>query len=479
MTPEQKQQKSIELLNKYKNLNFVQRALNPTLKIQDPKNKDSYMTHKMAYAEADGQYYAYPEVIQVRNTLKHLPRDKAMKYAFETKQFIPLGADKDFAEYFTTIGYKYKFPKEGEINNKFNKNKYIIDKEVIENMKSLINGFDKQTFYMNTIKNLVQRYKNGGKPKIYIKPENKGKFTEYCGGKVTAECIARGKRSPNPTIRKRATFAANARKWKHTSKGQQGMSIPNNKVEKTIGPVFNLYTKKWTVNGKPLKEIYQKDWGVTKYTDDGFAVNYNKNNIEIGRKKGTRLPYIGAGNRTKDNQIYWDKDRELRDSTIVIANRYNIPVDVLASRISKEGVIDRAIREYNESGGKKLLSKYPSEVDSFDSWGLDTSYDDVKGKQIKILEPWIDTKEYVSRINEKDQLVNALSNLKWNDAISVTAAILKSRRDAIKRANPNLSEEELDAAAAAAFNLGTSKANKFIKTKGTEFLSAYKPHIKL
>ncbi len=152
---------------------------------------------------------------------------------------------------------------------------------------------------------------------------------------------------------------------------------------------------------------------------------------------------------------------------------------MLASRVSKEGAIDQAIKEYNESGGKKLLSKDPSTVNSFGSWGLDTSYDDVKGKQIKILEPWIDTNQYRTWINEKYQEVNALSNLKWSDALSVTAAILKSRRDAIKRSNPNLSEEELDAAAAAAFNLGTSKTKKFIKTKGTEFLSAYKPHIKL
>lgn len=54
-----------------------------------------------------------------------------------------------------------------------------------------------------------------GKRQIRIKPENKGKFTDYCGGKVTEECIRRGKNSPNPTIRKRANFAAVARTWKH------------------------------------------------------------------------------------------------------------------------------------------------------------------------------------------------------------------------------------------------------------------------
>ena len=56
-------------------------------------------------------------------------------------------------------------------------------------------------------------FKKGGG--IHIKKENRGKFTEYCGGKVTSECISKGKNSPNPAIRKRATFAANARKWKH------------------------------------------------------------------------------------------------------------------------------------------------------------------------------------------------------------------------------------------------------------------------
>lgn len=64
---------------------------------------------------------------------------------------------------------------------------------------------------------IVQTFAEGGG--IHIKKKNRGKFTSYCGGKVTSECIARGKRSSSPTIRKRATFAANARKWKHADGG--------------------------------------------------------------------------------------------------------------------------------------------------------------------------------------------------------------------------------------------------------------------
>lgn len=75
------------------------------------------------------------------------------------------------------------------------------------------NGFN-QVFPMMQQEKTVQAAniaKDGGG--IHIKKKNRGKFTEYCGGKVTSECIARGKRSSNPTTRKRATFAQNARNW--------------------------------------------------------------------------------------------------------------------------------------------------------------------------------------------------------------------------------------------------------------------------
>lgn len=58
----------------------------------------------------------------------------------------------------------------------------------------------------------IERFKKGNK--IRIKEKNKGSFTKWCGGQVTEECIQRGKNSNNPKIRKKATFADNARKWK-------------------------------------------------------------------------------------------------------------------------------------------------------------------------------------------------------------------------------------------------------------------------
>ena len=60
---------------------------------------------------------------------------------------------------------------------------------------------------------MIEMLKNGSG--IHIKKKNRGKFTSYCGGKVTDECIRRAKSSGNPTLVKRATFADNARHFKH------------------------------------------------------------------------------------------------------------------------------------------------------------------------------------------------------------------------------------------------------------------------
>ena len=61
--------------------------------------------------------------------------------------------------------------------------------------------------------NVVKKFKKGHK--IHIKESQKGSFTKWCGGNVTNECIQKGKNSSNPKIRKKATFADNARHFKH------------------------------------------------------------------------------------------------------------------------------------------------------------------------------------------------------------------------------------------------------------------------
>lgn len=97
----------------------------------------------------------------------------------------------------------------GAIDYEFD-NRYLNNQEMSaiakQRLTSLPNSFQALP-EMNTYNAFAE---GGG---IHIKKKNRGKFTEYCGGKVTEACIRRGKNSSNPTTRKRATFAQNARNW--------------------------------------------------------------------------------------------------------------------------------------------------------------------------------------------------------------------------------------------------------------------------
>ena len=256
-------------------------------------------------------------------------------------------------------------------------------------------------------------------------------------------------------------------------------------------PIFNPYYKKWFRSGKQLKKRYEKPFGYTEYTNDGFAVNYNNKGHELSRKKGTQTPYI-SGSRNKQEQKYFDLDKEYTDSVKAISKRYGLNPNLVASRLSREG-IDAAVKMYNESGGRKLLSHNVGEhigynyipkyglVKTHDDflggplWGLDWLHDDIQRGDVKIKEPNF-TYENARFINEHGTPTNTGMFTKWNDVISATAAELASRRDAMKQVFPNANDMQLDAAASGAFNLGIPTA----KQKGLNYLvKNYKPFINL
>lgn len=94
----------------------------------------------------------------------------------------------------------------------FNTNS-IIGGSLGSNIQNAIVPAQEQTLTVSP----MNTFKDGGG--IHIKKANRGKFTKYCGGKVTSACIAKGKRSSSPAVRKRAVFAQNARKFKHSYGG--------------------------------------------------------------------------------------------------------------------------------------------------------------------------------------------------------------------------------------------------------------------
>jgi len=76
---------------------------------------------------------------------------------------------------------------------------------------------------------------------IKIKPSHKGLLNKNLGvaqGKpIPASKLAKAKNSSSPAIRKRATFAANAKKWEHSGKSHKDKMTPkfNRSFKKAFG----------------------------------------------------------------------------------------------------------------------------------------------------------------------------------------------------------------------------------------------------
>lgn len=104
-----------------------------------------------------------------------------------------------------------------------NKVKKAEDEFTMERLKEYVRNYNEA----KERNGRTQFFKNGRK--IHIKESQKGSFTRYCGGNVTQECINRAKASGNSRLVKKATFAENARKWKHQYGG----------VMTSIQPDFN------------------------------------------------------------------------------------------------------------------------------------------------------------------------------------------------------------------------------------------------
>jgi len=127
------QQQSDDLMSKYSNLNFVQRA-NSNSKLKIPQGGNNFATHKMAYSTDEyGNNIVFPLVVQQGDKLidfsegvdmnnkdqRRMAFNKAQEYAIEKGEFIPVGNDNQFAEYFSSVGYK-KNMGEDVYNDAFN-----------------------------------------------------------------------------------------------------------------------------------------------------------------------------------------------------------------------------------------------------------------------------------------------------------------------------------------------------------------------
>lgn len=254
---------------------------------------------------------------------------------------------------------------------------------------------------------------------------------------------------------------------------KNGLEVEGGEVVHTSKNSIKVFSAVPMLNGKSPAEKIINGENANKVFKEQEEFKDRNNFNDDGSKKyqnGGKRRYIG-GSTNEARQKYFDTDKELTDSVKVIAKRYNINPNLLASRMAKEGPIDKAINYYNDTNGKFDRR----EVHGSD-WGLDDTGNNLNEGIITLKEPYLSyyDEEF---FNEKDRKVNSVYSPDWNFGISATAAELKYRRDEMKKRFPNLSDEQLDAAASAAFNRGIYGATKYIK-QGKD-LNEYSPFINI
>lgn len=254
---------------------------------------------------------------------------------------------------------------------------------------------------------------------------------------------------------------------------KNGLEVEGGEVVHTSKNSIKVFSAVPMLNGKSPAEKIINGENANKVFKEQEEFKDRNNFNDDGSKKyqnGGKRRYIG-GSTNEARQKYFDTDKELTDSVKVIAKRYNINPNLLASRMAKEGPIDKAINYYNDTNGKFDRR----EVHGSD-WGLDDTGNNLNEGIITLKEPYLNYYDE-KFFNEKDRKVNSIYSPNWNFGISATAAELEYRRNEMKKRFPNLSDEQLDAAASTAFNRGIYGATKYIK-QGRD-LNEYSPFINI
>ena len=160
--------------------------------------------------------------------------------------------------------------------------------------------------------NSIEEYKNGG---IHIKPENRGKFTRL--KERTGKSATWFKQHGTPEQKKMATFALNAKKWKHADGGE----IPPELYERSDyqgsnEPVYvNPFTGKPLATGAITPAFTLEDFanftpaGDALSVRDAFIAAKNKDLIGLGLAGLGVLPFIPTVNRNHFAERFAEMER--------------------------------------------------------------------------------------------------------------------------------------------------------------------------
>ncbi len=180
--------------------------------------------HQIKGQDENGTYVVYKDTWDINPFRGQSSSDDASWGSF-IKAGRKVGLDKvgdliPFGKPFEVYGKQYYDEKGNPINVKSEggdlKAKDWDDLSMAEKAEIMRIAVEGGVQDLNSIKAGYNEYAKGGR--IYIKPENRGKFTAL--KKRTGHSASWFKAHGTPAQRKMATFALNARKWKHEDGGE-------------------------------------------------------------------------------------------------------------------------------------------------------------------------------------------------------------------------------------------------------------------
>ncbi len=193
-------------------------------------------------------------------------------------------------------------------------------------------------------------YKKGGK--IYIKPENKGKFTAFAkrkgmGVQEAASTVLANKDKYNSTIVKRANFAKNAVNWKHAIGGTIGGDLEQLSSDTTLAD-GNTHEQSKIDNTSGIK-LLDNTGNIVAEIEDGEVIKDDQLVFSDRLKSSTGRTY--AESAKKLGKEKGKLEEELKDQTTGI--RKNTIMTKLANIEKKENRLFTE-QELSKSFGGKM-----------------------------------------------------------------------------------------------------------------------------
>ena len=178
--------------------------------------------------------------------------------------------------------------------------------------------------------------------------------------------------------------------------------------------------------------------------------------------------YIG-GTPQEARIKYLKQNPDLLSTIKEISQRYQLNPSLLLYRLSKEGIVDSKIKDYNaEIDSEKINSTNLDKADAaFQKFGTDWLAHRIKSGNVKLNRVIPFTSREV--LNEKDELVKPAHFFTNYDNIEGVAAQLKQIESEVNKDFQN-QDINKDAAIMAYYNRGRSGGKSYIKTEGNKYL---------